>query len=139
MKSIIVRMLFVCLVSTAGSAFGAADIEINTPAIAKLRDSLKQRHGELKPYYASGAVGLARDGTIALRDANSVPLAERQKLNAMVNASNQDRGALYREIAAANNHPEWEAEIRSTFAERWIGKAPAGWWVQDSQGGWKKK
>lgn len=139
MKLHSMRVLFICLMSMAGVAFAAADIEVNTPAIAKLKESLKQRHDQLKPYYANGAIGLTREGTIALRDANAVPLAERQKLNGMVNASNQDRGALYREIAVANNHPEWEAEIRSTFADRWIGKAPAGWWVQDGQGGWNKK
>lgn len=139
MKRYFARVLLICLMAAPGFASAAADIEVNTPAVAKLKESLRQRHGELKPYYDSGAIGLTRDGTIALRDANAVPLAERQKLNGLVNASNQDRGALYREIATANNHPEWERDIRATFAERWISKAPAGWWVQDSQGAWTKK
>ena len=45
----------------------------------------------------------------------------------------------YREIAAANGHSEWEADIRTTFAERWASKAPAGWWYQDESGAWKQK
>ena len=36
------------------------------------------------------------------------------------------------EIARANNHPEWEADIRKTFAKRWIDNAPKGWWYEDA-------
>lgn len=49
-----------------------ANIEINTPAIANLKQSMQQRHAQLQPYYDNGAVGLTRDGSVALRDANSV-------------------------------------------------------------------
>ncbi|MBC7944053.1 MAG: YdbL family protein [Burkholderiales bacterium] len=133
------RVIFICLMSVAGMVSAAADLEINTPAITALKNSMQQRHNQLAPYYVSGAVGLTRDGQIVLRDANAVPLPQRQAVNALVGAENQDRSALYREIARANQHPEWESEIRSTFAGRWIEKAQPGWWVQDSQGGWKKK
>ena len=37
-----------------------------------------------------------------------------------------------------NQHPEWEADIRNTFAQRWIDRAQAGWWVQRG-GAWVKK
>jgi uncharacterized protein YdbL (DUF1318 family) len=52
---------------------------------------------------------------------------------------NADRSNLYREIANANGHPEWEADIRKTFAERWIERAAAGWYVQDAKGQWVQK
>jgi uncharacterized protein YdbL (DUF1318 family) len=120
-------------------ALGAADIEIDSPAIAALKSSMQARHSQLAPHYASGAVGLTRDGMVALRDANAVPLAQRQAVNSLVAAENQDRNALYREIARANKHPEWENEIRSTFAGRWIDKAQSGWWYQNASGAWTKK
>jgi uncharacterized protein YdbL (DUF1318 family) len=126
-------------VFSAELTHAAADIEINTPAIAALKNSMQQRHGQLSPYYESGAVGLTRDAMIALRDAAAVPLANRQTVNSLVAAENQDRSALYREIARANGHPEWEQEIRSTFAERWIAKAQSGWYVQNAAGAWAKK
>ncbi len=119
-------------------ALAAADLEINTPAISSLKASMQARHGQLAAHYASGAVGLTRDGLVALRDANAVPLKDRQGVNALVSAENNDRNALYREIATANGHPEWEAEVRSTFAQRWVQKAQGGWWYQDA-GGWAKK
>jgi hypothetical protein len=93
----------------------------------------------LAPHYASGALGLARDGTVAVRDASAIPLSERQKVNGLVADENRDRSALYREIARGNGHPEWEEEVRATFASRWIDKAQPGWWVQAPNGNWSKK
>ena len=116
-----------------------ANIEIDTPAIASIKRSMQQRHSQLEPYYSSGAIGLTRDGLIVMRDANAVPLAARQSVNGLIAAENQDRNALYREIARANSHPEWEADIRSTFGQRWIELARSGWWYQGTDGGWVKK
>lgn len=123
----------------AANALAQANLEINTPAIASLQRSMQSRHAQLAPLYASGAVGLTRDGNVALRDANAVPLAQRQQVNALVAAENQDRAALYREIARANGHPEWTADIRATFAQRWISRAQPGWYYQNPGGAWVRK
>lgn len=121
------------------AAAAQADLEINTPAINALQRSMQQRYQQLAPLYASGAVGLTRDGNVALRDARAVPLAQRQQVNALIAAENQDRAALYREIARANGHPEWAADIRATFAQRWIGRAKSGWYYQNAGGAWVRK
>jgi uncharacterized protein YdbL (DUF1318 family) len=125
------------LIPTANAQ--AADLNIATPVVKQLTQSMEERHGQLKKYYDSGAVGLTRDGLIAVRDQNLVPLPERNAVRKLVADENADRASLYRELANANGHPEWETDIRSTFAERWIGKASAGWYVQDASGGWAKK
>ena len=127
------------LLAFSGAAAAQANIEINTPAIGALQRSMQERHAQVLPLYASGAVGLTRDGNIALRDANAVPLAQRAQANALVAAENQDRAALYREIARANAHPEWEGEIRTTFAQRWSDKAQPGWYYQNASGAWTRK
>lgn len=133
---IMLRQAFV-MVALALSAFAFAkgNLEINTPAISALQKSMQQRHAQLAPLYASGALGLTADGNVALRDASGVPMAQRGQVNALVAAENADRAALYREIARANGHPEWEAEVRNTFAQRWVERAQPGWWVQGA-GGW---
>lgn len=131
--------LFVLLLGIAGAAAAQANLEINTPAIAALQSSMQQRHAQLLPLYSSGAVGLTRDGNVALRDANAVPLAQRAQVNGLIASENQDRAALYREIAQANKRPEWENEIRSTFAQRWIDRAQAGWYYQNASGAWVRK
>ncbi len=122
----------------SAAALAQADIEVNTPGIVALQQSMQTRHAQLAGFYDSGAVGLTADGLVTLRDANAVPLAARQTVNGLVAAENQDRKALYAEIARANGHPEWEPEIRNTFAQRWIQRAQPGWWVQ-SGGGWVRK
>ena len=121
------------------AAHAQADIDISSPAIRALTASMKGRAGQLEPFFSSGAIGLTADGLVEVRDANSVPLADRNKLRKLVADDNADRNSLYREIASANGHPEWEADIRSTFAERWIAKASAGWYHKSKSGDWKKK
>ena len=127
------------LLLLAGGAWAQANLEVNTPAIAALQSSMQKRHVELAPFYANGAIGLTRDGFVALRDANAVPLAQRQQINGLIAAENQDRSALYREIARANGKPEWENDIRNTFAQRWIDKAQGGWYYQNNAGAWTRK
>ena len=121
------------------AAHAQADLDVSSPAIRRLVASMESRHGQLEPYYASGALGLTADGLVELRDPNAVPLAERNAARKLVAAENADRNSLYREIAAANGKPEWESDIRATFAQRWIAKARGGWWYRDAAGGWKQK
>lgn len=117
----------------------AANINIQTPAIRSIRASMEQRFKKLKPFYENGSVGMTNNGHIAVRDLNQVALKDRKKASGLVAEENRDRTELYREIARANGHPEWEADIRATFASRWISNAPAGWWYQNASGDWNKK
>ena len=117
-----------------------ANLTIQTPQVQAIQSRMKQRFdGTLAKYFASGAAGFTKDGLVAVRDAASVPLPERAALNQAIADENRDRQAVYREIAVANGHPEWEAQIRSTFAKQWIDKAKPGWYYQDAGGAWKQK
>ncbi len=120
-------------------AHAQADINISTPAIERLKAAMRARHKHLAPYYDSGAIGLTADGFIAIRNLKAIPLKERAKVKRWVAEENRDRKALYREIARANGHPEWEDDIRATFAKRWIANAKPGWWYQDEKGQWHRK
>jgi len=138
MKKILFSLMLLSALLASQFVAAAADLEVNTPAVSALKNSMQARHAELAPYYASGAIGLTKDGFIAVKDANAVPLAQRGALTGLVKSENADRSNLYKEIAIANNHPEWQAEIQSTFAGRWIDKAQGGWYYQGA-GGWVKK
>ena len=120
------------------AAAAEPDLNIATPAIRQLTQSMEARHTQLKPYYDSGALGLTSTGLLELRDLNAVPLPERTLVRKLVGEDNADRNNLYREIAVANGHPEWEADIRSTFAQRWAQRAASGWYYNDGSG-WKQK
>lgn len=115
-----------------------ANLDISSPAIGKIEASMRARHAQLLPYYNAGAIGLTNDGFVAVRDAKAIPLNARNTVNQLVADENRDRAALYREIAAANGHPEWAAQIQETFARRWIDRAQPGWYYQAS-GGWRAK
>lgn len=121
------------------AAHAQADIDISSPAIRALTASMKARTADLEPFFETGAVGLTSDGLVELRDGNAVPLADRNRVRKLVTDENADRNSLYREIASANGHPEWEADIRSTFAARWIANARAGWYYRRAGGDWTKK
>ena len=139
MKKLITTFsLLLITLFTSSWVNAAADLEVNTPAISAIKNSMQARHPQLNPHYNSGAVGLTADGLIAVRDATAVPLRDRGGINSLVAAENSDRNALYKEIATGNGHPEWAGEIRTTFATRSVDKAQSGWYYQ-SAGGWAKK
>ncbi|HPF25462.1 MAG TPA: YdbL family protein [Steroidobacteraceae bacterium] len=124
----------------AAHAQAAPNIDIDTPQSNAIQASMKARFEQLRPYFASGAVGFTNNGLIELRDASAVPLAERATAKRLVAEDNQDRNELYAEIARANNHPEWENDIRKTFARRWIERgAQPGWYYQAADGSWAQK
>lgn len=115
------------------------DINISSPAIRGLESAMEARHQQLKPHYASGAVGLKYNGLVGLRDASAVDLRARNQVKQLVADENRDRNALYAEIAAVNGHPEWQESIREIFARRWIANAPSGWFYEDRPGVWRRK
>lgn len=120
-------------------AQSAPDISIKTPAIQAIQARMEARfNGTLRAGFDSGALGFTSDGLISVRDPGKLELKDRVAMNAAVADDNRDRKAVYREVAVANGHPEWEAQIRDVFAKQWVDSARSGWWYQ-SGGGWKQK
>lgn len=116
------------------------NITIRTPAIQAIQDRMAQRfQNQLSAHFDSGALGFGSDGMVVVRDASVLGLKDRAAVNQAVAEDNRDRAAVYREIAVANGHPEWEPQIRETFARQWVSSARAGWWYQDASGAWKQK
>jgi uncharacterized protein YdbL (DUF1318 family) len=118
----------------------SVDITIRTPAIQAIQDRMATRfQSSLQVHFDSGALGFGNDGLIVVREASKVPLKDRVGVNQLVAEDNRDRKAVYREISVANGHPEWEEQIRETFAKQWIASAHKGWWYQTADGAWKQK
>lgn len=108
-----------------------ADINVSTAAIRALKESMRKRAEELKPFLNAGNVGIAADGSLVVRSLEGVPLRDQATIRRLVDAENRDRKSLYKEIARANNFGEERvADIQRIFAETWIDKAEKGWWVQ---------
>lgn len=116
------------------------DINISNPAIRALKDSIRKRSGAFRPFMDRGNVGIGQDGLLVVRNTDGLDLKARAEVKQLVDAENRDREALYVEIARANGIPvDQVPKIRSIFAKSWIDQAQTGWWIQDSQGNWRRK
>jgi uncharacterized protein YdbL (DUF1318 family) len=117
-----------------------AEIDINTPQINAIKARMADRQRQsLASLFDAGAIGFTADGFVAIRDRAAVPLSERRTLESVVADENRDRKAVYREIAVANGHPEWEQDVQQTFARQWVRNARPGWYYQSADGSWKQK
>ncbi len=124
----------------AAQAQSAETLDVSSPAISRITASMAARWGDLEKFFVSGAIGLTNNGNVEVRDLNAVALPDRATVKRLVSEDNADRAQLYSEIAKANNHPEWEADVRKSFARRWVAKAAkSGWYYQDDSGAWKQK
>lgn len=120
-------------------AHAGADLNIDSAEIRQLQATMQKRFGALLPFYRQGLIGIQSDGLLAVVDAAKVPLKDRNTVNKLIAAENSDRISLYKAIANANGHPEWFDDIKTTFAQRWIGNAKTGWFYQNGSGQWVRK
>jgi uncharacterized protein YdbL (DUF1318 family) len=128
------------LVPAANAQNAEAALNVSSPAVSRIKQSMAARFPEMEKFFASGAVGLTKDGLVEVRDINAVALPDRATVKRLVAEDNNDRAQLYTEIARASNHPEWEGDIKKSFANRWVATgAKPGWYYQDSSGAWKQK
>jgi uncharacterized protein YdbL (DUF1318 family) len=118
---------------------GQANISIDSPKIRSIRKSMEKRQAKLAPYYRSAAVGFTNKGLIASVSSKGLSIKQKSTVSKLVKAENRDRLALYSEIANANGHPEWQADIQKTFSKTWISKISKGWMYQSASGKWVRK
>jgi len=99
---------------------------------------MKARFDQLVPFLNSGHAGITRDGLLEVRSTEGLSMKDRADLSRLINAENQDRLRLYKEIAVANEFPEKADEVQAIFAESWRDKARSGWYLQGAAG-WQQK
>ncbi len=120
------------------SAYAAQDIDVSTPEIRAIRESMKNRSQELFPFLDVGNVGIGKEGLLEVRSTEGLDLKSRGAVSRLVQAENDDRLRLYKEIARANGFPDRAEEVRAIFAETWRQKAAPGWYLEKN-GGWVRK
>jgi uncharacterized protein YdbL (DUF1318 family) len=128
------------LVPAANAQNADAALNVSSPAVTRIKQSMAARFGDMEKFFVSGAIGLTKDGLVDVRDLNAVALPDRATVKRLVSEDNADRDQLYSEIAKASNHPEWEADIKKSFAKRWVATgAKPGWYYHGDDGAWKQK
>ncbi|OGW51801.1 MAG: hypothetical protein A2Y81_05190 [Nitrospirae bacterium RBG_13_43_8] len=122
------------------TAHAQIDIEVSTPAIRAIKDSMKQRFPQLQPFYDKGAIGENNTGFLENRDLGNLGLKEKADLSRLVEQENKDRKDLYTEIMKANKFGvDAMPRIQKLFANSWRENSQAGWWIQKDSGEWEKK
>jgi hypothetical protein len=93
---------------------------ISNPTIRALKDSMKSRFAQMKPFYQSGALKEGDDGYVSFGNTEGLGLKEKRDLKNLVDAENQDRKALYGEVAKALNiDPGQIGKVAEIFAKEW--------------------
>jgi uncharacterized protein YdbL (DUF1318 family) len=124
----------------ARPAYAEVNIDVSTPAIRGIKESIKSRYAQLKTFYDKGALGENNKGLIEAKDTAGLNLQERSLVNKLIDQENKDRAALYSEIASANKlGSDSVPQIKKIFANSWREKSQSGWWVQNDGGNWEKK
>ncbi len=116
------------------------DLNLTTPAIRKLIDFMKARNTEIMNFKDKGVIGETNDGTLAIRNMNGLGGEEIRTVKRLLRAENNDREALYKELAVANKiEPSAVGRIKTIFAKTRISKAKPGHWHHDEKGKWTQK
>jgi len=122
------------------AAYAQEATNVSTPAIRALKEAMKKRFAELKPYYGGGNTGETNNGLVEIRDEAGLNLQSKAALRKLVKEENGDRTKLYAEVAKALNIEASQiARVQKIFAESWIANAAPGWWVQQDDGKWVRK
>ena len=126
----------------SGSTVYADEINLNltTPVIRKLIDSMKSRNAKIMQFKDKGAIGETNDGMLSIREMDGLGGEEIRTVNRLLRAENNDREALYKELTAANKiDPADIDKVKSIFAKTHKLKAKPGHWYHDEKGNWTQK
>lgn len=122
------------------SVYAQQEMDVSTPKIRALKQSLTNRFPKLRPFFDRGNLGEANDGFIRVRNESGLNLKEKAMLRNLLKDENNDRKNLYAEVAKALNVDSSHiSRVQKTFAESWIRSARPGWWIQKENGEWIKK
>lgn len=93
---------------------------VSNPTIRALKEKMKARYSQLKPYYQKNTLQEGDDGYLSIADSDELGLKEKRDLNALVDAENKDRETLYAEVAKALVIDSTQInKVAEIFAREW--------------------
>jgi uncharacterized protein YdbL (DUF1318 family) len=93
---------------------------VSNAAIRELKDRMKARFPQLKPWFDSGVLKEGNDGFVAVASMDGVGVKDKGTVRNLVAAENKDRQSLYREVAKALNIDASQTErVAAIFAKEW--------------------
>lgn len=111
------KPVFASLVS---AAHAQEVTEVSNPTIRSLKDRMKARYPQLKPWYGKKVLAEGDDGFVQLGPTQGLDIKEKREVRNLAAAENKDREALYREVAKALNiDPGQVDKVAAIFAKEW--------------------
>jgi hypothetical protein len=107
--------------SLVGSVAWAEEVTtVSNATIRGLKEQMKSRYAQMKPFYGKGAVNEDDNGYVSLGNVEGLNLKDRRQLKNLVDAENKDRGKLYLEVAKALDiDPSQVNRVAEIFAKEW--------------------
>jgi uncharacterized protein YdbL (DUF1318 family) len=116
------RSLFAFLVSTA---WAEEVTTVSNPAIRELKNRMKNRYPQLKPWFANGVLKEGGDGYVVIAQTDSLSVRDKGTVRNLVGAENNDRKSLYLEVAKALNIDAGQVDrVAGIFAKEWQKSVP---------------
>lgn len=101
-------------------------------SVEEVAQRMQQRHSAgLKDALNNQYIAVTTSGWLNPHPSNMAHLSpvERAQVKKMIEEENKDRRALYKTLACLYERPEWEKQIRSSFAEEWLKAAEQSKWL----------
>ena len=94
--------------------------DVSNPTIRALKQKMKARYNQMKPFYQKGILKEGNNGYVSIGDTKGLGLKEKRDLNNLVNAENGDRKTLYTEVAKALKIDSSQInKVAEIFAKEW--------------------
>lgn len=93
---------------------------VSNPTIRALKEKMKARYAQMKPYYQKGNLKENDNGYVSAGDTSGLNLKEKRDLKTLIDAENGSRELLYKEIAKALKiDPAQTDRVGEIFAKEW--------------------
>lgn len=117
-KNSLLQTIRTCM--SPATAWAQEVTEVSNATIRGLKERMKSRYQQMKPYFSKGLLKEGKDGYVSMGDLSGLDLREKRDLKSLVEAENQDRKALYKEVAKALDiDPSQIDRIAGIFAKEW--------------------
>jgi hypothetical protein len=105
---------------TCSMAWAEDAVTVSNATIRALKDQMKSRYAQMRPFYQQGRLVEGDDGYVSEGSTEGLNLKEKRDLKGLVDAENKDRVSLYREVAKAMDiDPSQVNRIAEIFAKHW--------------------
>jgi uncharacterized protein YdbL (DUF1318 family) len=109
----------------ASNAWAEEITTVSNPAIRELKNRMKNRYPQLKPWFASGVLKEGGDGYVVIVKSDNLSVRDKGTVRNLVGAENKDRKSLYLEVAKALNIDADQVDrVAGIFAKEWQKSVP---------------